>query len=96
MVCEEIVLRNPLGLHLRPAGILCTEAIKYTSTITIRYQGNEVNAKSVLGVLSTGLKHGNRFEVVCEGEDEEDALQCIKKLFEQGLGEQLEEKALES
>lgn len=87
MVQAEVVLCNPLGLHLRPAGRLCTEALKYKSTVTFRYQDSEVNGKSVLGVLSLCLRYNSQFVVVCEGEDEEEALQGIKELIEQGMGE---------
>ncbi len=96
MVCEELVLRNPLGLHLRPAGVLCTEALRFSSKILIRYENREANAKSILGILSTGIKYQSRFEVVCEGEDEKEALVAIKKLFQEGLGEVLEDESLES
>jgi len=87
MVSAEFELQNPMGLHLRPAGILCTETLKFKSKITIVFGKNEVNAKSVLGVLSSGLKYGSRFLVVCEGTDEEEALAKVKELLEQGLGE---------
>lgn len=96
MVSAELVLHNPLGLHLRPAGVLCTETLKFASTITIAYEGNKVNAKSVLGVLSSGLKCGSRFLVICDGIDEEEALEKVKELFEQGLGEKIPEKVRES
>lgn len=89
MVSAEITLRNPLGLHLRPAGVLCTEALKFSSSVHLRYEDREVNAKSVLGVLAVGLRFGSKFLVVCEGEDEEKALHDIQLLFEKGLGDEL-------
>lgn len=96
MISAEVVLRNPLGLHLRPAGVLCTEALKYASSVIIRYEDTVVNAKSVLGVLATGLRYGSRFEIICDGTDEEEALQKVKELIEQGLGEDIGDKELET
>ena len=51
MVSQKVVIKNPTGLHLRPAGILCKEAMQYKSLITFMYRGNTANAKSVLSVL---------------------------------------------
>ena len=47
MVSQKITINNPSGLHLRPAGNLCNEAIKYQSLITFTYEGGTANAKSV-------------------------------------------------
>lgn len=51
MLSYKVTVRNPSGLHLRPAGLLCGEAIKYKSSITFQYAGGTANAKSVLSVL---------------------------------------------
>lgn len=96
MVRAEVTLRNPLGLHLRPAGFFCTEALKYSSSVLIEYEGAVVNGKSVLGVLSVGLRYKSCFAIICEGADEADALQHLEVLVEQGLGEELDEQLLES
>lgn len=82
-----MVIKNPTGLHLRPAGVLCNEAMRFLSKITFQY-GNEVaNAKSVLSVLGACIKSGSEIELICEGEDEEIALQAMIKVIENGLGE---------
>ena len=61
MVSQKITVNNPSGLHLRPAGILCNEAIKYSSAITFTFEGGTANAKSVLSVLGAcGLRRGRR------------------------------------
>lgn len=51
MVSKKVTVKNPTGLHLRPAGILCNEAMKYQSQITFVYDGGMANAKSVLRYL---------------------------------------------
>lgn len=87
MVKQTVVIKNPTGLHLRPAGILCKEAMQYQSLITFHYRGNTANAKSVLSVLGACIKSGDEIEFVCEGEDEEEALAAMVHAVESGLGE---------
>lgn len=87
MVSKDIKIVNPTGLHLRPAGNLCKEAMKYKSKVTFNYRGNVANAKSVLSVLGACIKTGDQITLVCEGEDEEQALAELAAYFENGLGE---------
>lgn len=87
MVSKKIVVKNTEGLHLRPAGLLCKESLKFKSQITFKIRTTIANAKSVLSVLAACVKGGDEIEVFCEGEDEEAALAGIIKLIEDGLGE---------
>ena len=88
MVSQKVRIKNPTGLHLRPAGVLCKNAIEYSSVITFKYGGENIaNAKSVLSVLGACIKSGDEIELICEGEDEEKALKDIIALIESGLGE---------
>ena len=74
MVKQRVTIKNPTGLHLRPAGILCKEAMQFKSLITFEFEGNVSNAKSVLSVLGACVKCGDEIELTCEGEDEDEAL----------------------
>lgn len=87
MVSQKVTIQNPTGLHLRPAGILCKEAIKYQSHITFKFKEHAFNAKSVLSVLGAGVKRGQELEFICEGVDEQEALNAIIAIIENGLGE---------
>lgn len=87
MVSQKVTIKNPTGLHLRPAGILCKEAVKYNCLITFNFKGGTANAKSVLSVLGACIKSGDTIEFVCEGEDEVEALRTLVKAIENGLGE---------
>lgn len=87
MVSQKVMIKNPTGLHLRPAGILCKEAVKYQSLITFNFKGGTANAKSVLSVLGACIKSGDMIEFMCEGDDEEQALQAVVAAVESGLGE---------
>jgi phosphocarrier protein len=87
VVSQKIKITNPTGLHLRPAGNLCREAMKYKSRITFDYDGNQANAKSVLSVLGACIKSGNEITLICDGDDEEQALKELVSYIESGLGE---------
>jgi len=87
MVSQKVVIINPTGLHLRPAGVLCSEAMKFSSKVTFRHGNDVSNAKSVLSVLGACIKYGSEIELICEGEDEEAALEAMVKIVESGLGE---------
>ena len=87
MVSQKVVIKNPTGLHLRPAGNLCKEAMKFRSMITFTFRENTANAKSVLSVLGACVKSGDEIELICEGEDEEEALESLVAAIESGLGE---------
>ncbi len=87
MVSQKVIIKNPTGLHLRPAGILCKEAMKFKSLVTFKFRDNIANAKSVLSVLGACVKCGDEIEITCEGEDEEDALKTLVGAIESGLGE---------
>ena len=63
MVSQKVIIKNPTGLHLRPAGILCKEAMKFKSLITFSFRGNTANAKSVLSVLGACVKCGDEIEI---------------------------------
>ena len=83
----KVQVKNPTGLHLRPAGNLCKEALKYKSMVTFNFNGGTANAKSVLSVLGACVKCGDEIELVCEGEEEEKALETLTSFIESGLGE---------
>lgn len=87
MVSQKIMINNPSGLHLRPAGLLCGEAIKYKSDISFIYEDGTANAKSVLSVLGACVKCGDEIELICQGTDEEEALKALTNAISSGLGE---------
>lgn len=87
MVSKSVTIKNPTGLHLRPAGILCKEAMRFKSMITFSFRGNTANAKSVLSVLGACVKCGDEITFNCEGDDEEAALNALVDAVESGLGE---------
>lgn len=91
MVSEKVIIKNPTGLHLRPAGLFCKTAMQFESKITIEKKTRtgefSANAKSVLSVLGACIKSGDEITIVCDGEDEESALKEMVQIVKEGLGE---------
>lgn len=87
MVKTKITIKNPTGLHLRPAGLFCQTAADYNCKVSFVTKATGGNAKSVLSVLGACIKMGDVIELICEGEDEVEALAAMVKIIEDGLGE---------
>ncbi len=87
MVSQKVVIKNPTGLHLRPAGIFCNTAVRFQSSITYRVRNTTANAKSVLSVLGSCVKAGDEIEIICSGPDEAEALEAMVMAVKNGLGE---------
>ena len=87
MISKNLTVVNPSGLHLRPAGVLSQTAMKFKSYITIICGEKKIVAKSVLNVMAAGIKCGTEITLVCDGEDEEEAMKTISQAIESGLGE---------
>lgn len=87
MVKAKITIKNMSGLHLRPTGILCNEAVKYDASVKFMTKDMLANAKSVLSVLGACVKCGDEIEIICEGNDEQEALDGMIRVIESGLGE---------
>ena len=87
MVSQNVIIINPTGLHLRPAGILCKEALRFPCSVKFQFGNTVANAKSVLSVLGACVKSGDEITIMCDGIDEEKALSEMVALVESGLGE---------
>lgn len=81
MVSGNIVIMGKHGLHMRPAKELCQVATDYKCKISLVSGGTYVNAKSLLNVLGAGIKEETSVEIVCDGEDEEEALAAVIKVL---------------
>lgn len=81
MITQRVVVTEPLGLHLRPAGVFCEESLKYESKIQIRKGTSLLNAKSVLGVLAARVQCGDEVELICDGPDEEEAMTRLVEIL---------------
>lgn len=87
MISKTLTVVNPSGLHLRPAGVLSQAAMKFKCDVIIECGDKKIVAKSVLNVMAAGIKSGTEINLICDGEDEEDALKTLSEAIESGLGE---------
>ena len=82
MTSKEIIVTRDGGLKEQDATLFIRNANEYQSQIRIRLGEKSVNAKSLLGVLSMGVRHGAVLTVTAEGPDEEDAVNALRRYFE--------------
>ncbi len=82
-----MTVTNPLGVHARPSAMIVQTASKFKSEVWLIKDGNEVNAKSMLGVMTLAAEMGSVVTVRAEGSDEEKAVEAIIRIFEMRFGE---------
>ena len=90
----EQTIRNPSGLHARPAAMFVKTAAGFGSKITLENLDREaapVDAKSIIAVMSSGVSTGHRVRVTAEGADEDAAIDAIAQLIASGIGETIAE-----
>ena len=81
----EYTIKDALGIHARPAGLLVKEAGKFASKIMIASPKKEVDAKRIMGVMSMGVKKGDTVKLTIEGEDEDAAASALEAFFSANL-----------
>jgi phosphocarrier protein len=83
----EYEIVNRLGLHARAAAQLVQTANRFLSDVMIEKDGNEVNGKSIMGLLMLAAPQGSKINVTVSGEDAEEAMKLIGVLINDGFGE---------
>lgn len=86
MFSQQFVVKNPTGLHARPASQLAKLCKSLPDEVRLITEKGAVNPKNVLGILTAGLKNGSQFTVQVEGESERDSGRQIMEFLE-GLSE---------
>lgn len=87
MIQETLTVLNRAGLHTRPAAMLVKLAAKFKSDIYLNRDGYDINAKSIIGVMTLAAEQGSELVLTAEGADEELAMTELKALFSSGFGE---------
>ncbi len=87
MVQKEFTINNKLGLHARPAALFVKVSNRYHSDIWVEKDDEQVNGKSIMGLMMLAAGHGSRVVVTAEGEDAEKAIEGIEELIESGFQE---------
>lgn len=87
LIERELEIRNKLGLHARAAAKLVHTAARFKSDIKIRKGGEEVDGKSILGILLLAAARGSTITVRADGEDESDAIVAVQELIDRKFDE---------
>lgn len=88
MLEEKLILVNKLGLHARAATKLVKLASQFESDIQVKRKHNEVNAKSIMGVMLLAASKGSQIDLIVDGVDEVTAFAQLKDLINSGFGEE--------
>jgi phosphocarrier protein len=78
---KEIAIVNRLGLHARPAAMFVRIASRYRSEIWVSKEGEEVNGKSIMGLMMLAAGQGSKLRIRCEGPDSDKAMEELEELI---------------
>lgn len=87
MVSKDFVIKNEMGIHMRPANMIVTAMTEFSGDAFIVYNGNRINAKSIMNIMAAGIRCGSNITVECDGADENAMLQKISEMIDDGFGE---------
>lgn len=77
----NVLVVDPVGLHARPATVAVNAASKFKCDVQVSYKGRSVNMKSIMGVMSLGIPTQSEVTIICEGEDEDEAITTIEEVL---------------
>lgn len=78
-------IKDELGIHARPAGLLVKKAKEFESVITIEKGGKTANAAKLMAVMGLGIKCGDSINITIEGTDEQTAFSALEEFFKNNL-----------
>jgi phosphocarrier protein HPr len=84
---KEITVINRLGLHARPAAMFVRIASRYRSEIWVEKEGEQINGKSIMGLMMLAAGQGSKLLIRCEGPDADRAMQEIEELINRRFNE---------
>lgn len=87
MIYKEIEISNFDGLKAKAAASFVQVANQFDSQILIEFSNKKINAKSIMGLLSLGVKHGESIYIFANGKDEKEAVAALVELVENNFGE---------
>jgi len=82
---EQITVKNSQGLHARPAAMFVQIASRYNSDVTIERDGERINGKSIMGILTLGIQPGATVTLGVEGDDANEVFEELKALLEKDV-----------
>jgi phosphocarrier protein len=84
---EDVTIENELGMHARPAALFTRTAGRFTSEVYVTKDGQQINGKSILGVMMLAAYQGTALTIQAEGEDEREAVAALVELVKGKFGE---------
>jgi phosphocarrier protein HPr len=84
---KELTIINRLGLHARPAAMFVRIASRHRAEIWVAKEGEEVNGKSIMGLMMLAAGQGSKLRVRCDGPDADKAMQDLEELIKAGFNE---------
>ncbi len=88
MIERTFVVQNKLGLHARPAAIFVQTTHNFQCQVRVIKDDQEVDGKSIMGILTLAAECGSQVTIVADGEDEEQLINKLQVLFEKGFDEE--------
>ena len=85
MLSFEYVIKDKIGIHARPAGLLVKKAKEYKSIVTISANGKSAKASALMALMGMCVKNGMTVLISAEGEDEAECIEGMKQFFEENL-----------
>jgi phosphocarrier protein len=82
MMEHMVEVTNRAGIHARPASLIVAAINRMKSQVFFEVDGKQIDAKSILGVITLGAAYGTKIKVIADGEDEKEAVAAIVHLFE--------------
>ena len=87
MIEKKVTIKNKLGLHARAAVKFVNLANRFGSSVKIVKDGNEIDGKSILGILTLAATQGTQIRLLISGKDEETALEALEELINNSFDE---------
>ena len=84
---KTFIVKNRLGLHARPAALFVQTTNKFKSTVKVRKGEQEVDGKSIMGLMMLAAEEGSTLVILVNGPDEQEVLSTLEKLFTERFGE---------
>ena len=84
---KELTVINKLGIHARPAALFVKVAGKFQSDITVEKDGEQINGKSIMGLMMLAAAQGSKLKIIADGPDAEAAVRELEELFVQKFNE---------
>jgi phosphocarrier protein len=88
MVEKIITIQNRAGIHARPSAVIVQKCKDFKSNIYLEKDNDRINAKSIMGIMTLGATYGTEIKIIAEGEDEQEAVDVLVKLFESKFEEE--------